>query len=104
MTRYEYIKLNLSYMPEDVIAHYHLLNNATPDGYVYFELLQSMYGLLQAEIIAQELSTKRLKEHSYSQGKTTPGLWTREWCPITFSLVLQDKISYSGEEHAQHLI
>jgi hypothetical protein len=32
MTRYEYIRLKLSNMPKDVIAHYHLLNIATPDG------------------------------------------------------------------------
>jgi hypothetical protein len=32
MSRYEYMQLKLSDMPEDVIAHYHLLNIATSDG------------------------------------------------------------------------
>jgi hypothetical protein len=31
MTRYEYTQLKLSNMPEDVIAHYHLLDIATPN-------------------------------------------------------------------------
>jgi hypothetical protein len=57
-----------------------------------------MNGLPQAGIIAQELLAKRLKEHGYSQSKTTPGLWKHEWRPIIFSLV------YVRKEHAQHLL
>jgi hypothetical protein len=76
MTRYEYMQLKLSDMPEDVIAHYHLLDSATPDRYINCKIRQGMYGLLQAGIIAQELLAKRLKEHGYNQSKTTPGLWT----------------------------
>ncbi len=34
MSRYEYMRLKLSNMLEDVIAHYHLLDIVTPDGYV----------------------------------------------------------------------
>ncbi len=34
-----------------------------------------------------------------------PGLWTNEWCPITFSLVVNDfGVNYIGEEHTQHLL
>ena len=78
MERYEYMRLKLSDMPDDVIAHYKLRDIATPDGYVYCEIRQGMYGLPQAGIIAQELLAKRLKEHGYSQSETTPGLWTHE--------------------------
>ncbi len=35
MTRYEYMRLKLSDMSEDVIKHYRLLDIATPDRYVY---------------------------------------------------------------------
>jgi hypothetical protein len=52
------MQLKLSDMPEDVIAHYKLLNIATPDGYVYCEIHQGMYGLPQAGIITQELWPK----------------------------------------------
>jgi hypothetical protein len=62
MTRYEYMQLKLSNMLEDVIEHYHLLNIATPNRYVYCKILQGMYGLPQAGIIAQELLAKRFKE------------------------------------------
>jgi hypothetical protein len=104
MTRYEYMQLKLSDMPEDVIAHYHLLNIMTPNGYFYCKICQGMYGLLQAGIIAQELLEKRLKAHGYNHSKTMPGLWTHKWHPITFSLIVDNfGVKYIGEEHAQHL-
>jgi hypothetical protein len=60
-----------------------------------------MYGLPQTGIIAQELLAKRLKEHGYTQSKATPGLWTNEWHPITFYLILDNfGVTYNGEEHA----
>jgi hypothetical protein len=105
MARYEYMRLKLADMPADVIEHYKLLDVATPDGYVYCEIRKGMYGLPQAGIIAQELLAKRLKEHGYSQSETTPGLWTHEWRPIMFSLVVDDfGVKYVGEEHAEHLL
>jgi hypothetical protein len=71
MTRgYEYMQLKTSNMPEDMIEHYHLLNIATPDGYIYCKICQGMYGLPQARIIAQELLAKKLKEHGYTTSKT----------------------------------
>jgi hypothetical protein len=35
MTRYKYMQLKLSNMPDDDIAHYHLLKIATPNKYIY---------------------------------------------------------------------
>ncbi len=85
-------------MPEDVIAHYHLLNIATLGGYVYCKICQGMYGLPQAGIISQELLAKRLKEHGYNQSKTMPGLWTHKWHTIIFSLAVNDfGVKYIGE-------
>ncbi len=92
-------------MLEDGIEHYKLRDIATPDRYVYCEIRQGMYSLPQAGIIAQELLAKRLKEHGYSQSKTTPGLWKHEWQPIIFSLVVNNfRVKYIGKEHAQHLL
>ncbi len=65
----------------------------------------NMCGLPQAGIIAQELLAERLKEHGYSQSKTTPGLWKHQWCPVWFSLVVDNfGVKYIGKEHAQHLL
>ncbi len=88
MTRYEYTRLRLSNIPEDIIAHYHLIDIAAPNGYVYCKICQGMYGLLQAGIIAQKLLAKRLKEHRYTQSKTTPGLWNMSGNQSPFLLLL----------------
>jgi hypothetical protein len=99
------MQLKLSNMPEYIIAHYHLLDIATPNGYVYCKICQGMYRLPKVGNIAQELLAIRLKEHSYNQSKTMPGLWTHEWRPITFSLVVNNfGVKYIWEEHAQHPI
>jgi hypothetical protein len=66
-------------MPEDVIAHYHLLDIATSNKYIYSKIRQGMYELPQVGIIAQELLAKRLKEHSYNQSKTTSDV---ALCPL----------------------
>ncbi len=84
------MRLKLSNMLDNVITHYHLNNIATPNRYVYCKICPGIYGLPQAGIIVQEVLAKRLKEHGYTQSKTTPGLWTNELCPITFSLVVDD--------------
>jgi hypothetical protein len=42
MARYEYMRLHIADMPEDVIKHYNLHDKATPDGYVYCEIQKGM--------------------------------------------------------------
>jgi hypothetical protein len=105
MARYEYMRLRLADMPKDVIAHYKLEEIATPDGYIYCEIQKGMYGLPQAGIIAQQLLEERLEKDGYRQSKITPGLWTHDTRPISFSLVVDDfGVKYVGEENAQHLL
>ena len=49
-----------------------------------------MYGLPQAGLLANELLEKRLNKYGYYQSKLVPGLWTHEWRPIQFTLVVDD--------------
>ena len=58
MERYEYLKLKLCDIPEEIINEYNLLNIATPDKSVYVEVRKGMYGLPQAGLIANELLEK----------------------------------------------
>ncbi len=55
LKRYEYLKLKLGDLPEDVIKHYDLRSKATPEGFVYVEVRKGMYVLPQAGLLAQEL-------------------------------------------------
>ena len=55
MPRYEYMRIKLSDLPDDVIHHYNLENTMTKDGYIYTEIRRGMYGLPAAIILAQQL-------------------------------------------------
>jgi hypothetical protein len=65
MARYEYLRLRIADMPDDVIEHYNLHGKATPKGYVYCEIQKGMHSLPQAGIIAQQLFEERLEQHVY---------------------------------------
>ena len=104
LKRKEYLRMKLADMPEEVIKQYNLLDKATKDGYIFVAIKRGMYGLPQSGILAQELLEKRLNKHDYFQSKITPGLWTHEWRPICFTLVVDDfGVKYEGIEHARHL-
>ncbi len=64
-----------------------------------------MYGLPQASIIAQELLEKCLRIAGYSQSKLTPGYWTHAWCPISFSLVVNNfGVKHINKDDIEHLL
>jgi hypothetical protein len=105
MAQYEYMQLKISDMPDNVIKHYKLHDIVTPDGHIYCEIQKGMYGLPQVGIIVQELLADCLKQHGYTQSKTTPGLWSHKTRPIQFSLVVNNfGVKYVGKENALHLL
>ena len=85
LERPEYLQTKLSYFPEDVIEHYQLKDKVDAKGFVYAKIMEGMYCLLHAGIIAQKLLEERLNKHGYHQSKFTPGFWTHESRPIYFS-------------------
>jgi hypothetical protein len=104
MSRYEYMRLSINIIPQEIIEAYNLMP-FVHNGHVYIEIQRGMYGLPQAGIIANQLLTRRLIPRGYYQCRHTPGLWRHQWRPIVFSLVVDDfGISYVGQEHATHLI
>ena len=78
---------------------------ATPEGFVYVAVKTGMYRLPQSGILAQTILQKRLNYHRYHQIRFTPGLWTHEWRPNCFTLVVDDfGVKYVCKELADHLI
>ncbi len=73
MARYEYFQMKLELFSEDIIAEYNLCNKVDATGNVNCKVRQSMYGLPQAGIIAQELLEESLLKAGYRQSKITPG-------------------------------
>ena len=48
----EFMKVNISKFPQDIIDQYNLLSLVTPEGYIYIKIQKGMYGLRQAAILA----------------------------------------------------
>ncbi len=58
LVQYEYVRMHLSNLQDDVIKQYRLKALATKAGMVFVEIKQGMYGLPQAGLLAQELLKK----------------------------------------------
>ena len=105
LERPEFIRLELSNFPEDVIQQYNLRESVDSKGFIYAKITRGMYGLPHAGVVAQKLLEKWLEKEHYFQSKTTPGFWKYKWRPISFSLIVHDfGVKYVGEEHANHLL
>jgi hypothetical protein len=73
LDQYEYMKMPLWLIPEDIIKHCGLHKKAL-DGYVYMEFRKGMYGLPQAGILASKLLKLHLAHHGYFKQPHMPGL------------------------------
>jgi hypothetical protein len=62
--RFEYMVINLSSLPQEMIEKYDLLE-LTQDGKVYIEIQKGMYGLPQAGILANKLLQRNLAKDGY---------------------------------------
>jgi hypothetical protein len=104
MQRYEYTRLPIALIPQEIINQYNLLP-LVQDGYIYMEIHKGMYGLPQAGILGNKKLTKHLEPYGYVPTKHTPGLWHHRTRPITFSLVVNNfGIKYTNKDDANHLI
>ena len=64
MTRYEYLQLSITIIPQDFIDQYNLLP-LVRNGYFYIEIQRGMYGLPQAGICVNNKLTERLEPKGY---------------------------------------
>ena len=90
MERYEYMKIPITQIPEEIINEYKLRNKVHTDWAVYIEIRKGMYGLPQAGMLANKLLKRRLAQHGYYEVRHTPGYWRHMWRPIDFTLVVDD--------------
>jgi hypothetical protein len=93
----------LSRFREKKIQKYNL-NALAVDGWVYIEILKSMYGLKQAGLLANKLLQTRLAQYGYYPAQHTAGIWSHKTRPISFTLVVDNfAVKYVGKQHAKHL-
>ena len=62
LNRYEYMRMPLNLIPDEIIDLYQLRDKAKGE-YVYMEIQKGMYGLPQAGILANTLLRERLATH-----------------------------------------
>ena len=74
MYRYEYMKLALENIPEEIIQQYSLKNLAHK-GFVYMKIKKYMYGLLQVGKISNDKLKLHLAKFGYKPEPITLGLW-----------------------------
>ena len=104
MDRYEYMRMPIDLIPQEVIDHYDLLPKVK-NGFVYMEIIRGMYGLPQAGVLANKLLKQRLSKHGYYEVPHTPGLFRHVTRPIWFTLVVDDfGIKYVGKDNIDHLL
>jgi hypothetical protein len=97
MDSFEYVRIPIKLIPQEIIVQYNLLPLVS-DGHVCIEVLQGMYGLPQAGILANQILACRLAIHGYHETKFTPGLWLHVMRPIQFTLVVDDfGVQYVGK-------
>jgi hypothetical protein len=104
MSRYEYMRIPINVIPEDIIDQYGL-RELEHNGYVYVEICKGVYGLPQAGRIANDALVPHLEQYGYMQSKHTHGLFTHTTRPTAFSLIVDHfGVKYVGKDNTQHLI
>ena len=93
------------FLPGHAPQGYQLQEKAMSNSFVYVEVQTGMHGLLQVDILTQELISKCLKKHIYYQWKLVHGLWKHIWRPIQYALVVEDfGMKKVEKEHEDHLL
>ena len=80
MNRYDYMKLPLEIIPEEIIQHYNL-RNLSHKGFVYMKIQKGMYVLPQASKIANDKLKLHLSKFGYKLSPITPVLWRNKTLP-----------------------
>lgn len=104
LDRYEYMKVHINLIPEEIIALYNLRDKVSPHGFVFIEIRGAMYGLRQAGRLANDQLQKVLAKGGYVASTQTPGLFLHRTRKISFCLVVDDfSVSYVDKADALHL-
>ena len=72
MDRFEYMKLKLRNLPEDLVTLYNLVSKVDKNSFVYLKIRRGMYGLPQEVILAQQLLEKTVKQQRVHPRQSCP--------------------------------
>jgi hypothetical protein len=105
LKRLEYGRVKQMDIPDEIIDEYKLCEKATPDGWVYFKVVQGMYGLPQSGSNSHDELKEPLNKEGYFKSPLVPALWKHKTRPTQFVLIVDGfGIKYFKKEDLDHLI
>ena len=91
-------------VPQEFIDEYGL-ERKIYKVFLYYEIQKGIYGFPQAGKLANTLLRKRLDICRYIECMHTPGLWQHIFCPVQFTLVIDDfGVKFVVVEHLRNLV
>ena len=63
MANFQYMRIHLKDIPNEVVVEYSLLSIAAASGYIYVKIIKGMYGLKESGIIAYKRLVSNLQPH-----------------------------------------
>ena len=76
-------------IPQEITDRYNL-NKVATDGWVYQNIVHGMHRIPIVSKKANNLLTKGIYRAGYHPCQFTEDLWKHVWCPVTFTLVVDD--------------
>jgi hypothetical protein len=90
------MRIPMHQIPQAIFKQYNL-QELVYNEHVYIEIQKGMYGLPQADILANKMLLPHLAKHGYHPCPNTHGLFTHKTRPIAFSLIVDNfGIKYVG--------
>ena len=89
MKRFEYMKVKLEIIPQEVINQYEL-TRIDHEGWICIEIRKGIYGLPQAGRLANDRLKAHLTTYGYYPTEFTPGLWIHKSKSVYFTLAVDD--------------
>ena len=89
MSRYDYVRIKLDIIPDEIVAQYSL-DNIAKYGWVYMEIQKGMPGLRNAGKISHDRLVKHLAKYGYAPVRHMPAFWKHKTRPVSFTLCVDD--------------
>ena len=90
MANFQYMRIHLKDIPNEVVVEYYLLPITDASGCVYVDIIKGIYGLKESVIIANKRLVCNLQPHIYAPVAHAPGMWTHSTLSTTFTLAVYD--------------
>jgi hypothetical protein len=90
LKRPEYGRVKQTYIPDKIIDKYNLCEEATPDGWLYFKVVQGVYRLPQSGSNSHDELEEHLNKEGYFKSPLTPAFWKHKTRPTQFVLIVDN--------------